>query len=86
MIFFRDFFSSNLDFVCSNLVVYQVSTIYYVWNWSKSLWWVVVVVCKPIIVFSLSSSWTISECPNECSVLAILQLQECTIVHKVDAS
>ena len=48
---------SHLALVWVDLVVYQVSTFYYVWNWSKSLWWVVVVVvCKPIIVVSLSSS------------------------------
>ena len=35
------FFSSNLDSVWFDLVVYQVSTFYYVWTWSKSLlWWV----------------------------------------------
>ena len=35
--FLRDFFSSNLGLVWFDLVVYQVSTFYYVWNWSKSL-------------------------------------------------
>ena len=34
-----------------DLVVYQVSTFYYVWNWSKSLVWWVVVVLKATLLF-----------------------------------
>ena len=48
-IFLRDFFSSNLGSLWFDLVVYQVSNFYYVWNWSKSLvWWVVL---KATLVF-----------------------------------
>ena len=40
--FFEKFVSSsNLGSVWIDLAVYQVSTFYYIWNWSKSLvWWV----------------------------------------------
>jgi len=42
---FYEIFSLNLCLVWFDLVVYQVSTFYYIRNWSKSLvWWVVVVV------------------------------------------
>ena len=55
--FWEIFYSSNLGLLWFDLVVYQVSTFYYVWNWSKSLCAGVVVVVwwwlKPIIVFSL---------------------------------
>ena len=50
--FVERFLSSNLGFLWFNYVVYQVSTFYYVWNWSKSLC-AVVGGCKPIIVLSL---------------------------------
>ena len=37
---FVEIFILNLGLVWFDLVVYQISTFYYVWNWSKSLvWW-----------------------------------------------
>ena len=50
--FLKDFFSSSLSSVWFDLFLYQVSTFYYVWNWSKSLLlWYVVVVLKATLVF-----------------------------------
>ena len=79
----RDFFgeifsSSNLGSVWFDLVVYQVSTFYYVWNWSKSLLWWVVVVLKATLVFIFGPNlriqiWTLTWTKlNNISLLVIM--------------
>ena len=64
--FFERFFFLNLNSVWFDLVVYQVSTFYYVWNWSKSLWWWVGGwwVCKPNLIkrFCPRLFWTCVLC------------------------
>ena len=45
----------NLGLLWFDLVVYKVSAFYYVWNWSKSLvWWVVVFKATFVFIFGPS--------------------------------